>query len=124
MAAAISNAMVQLLQAYTGRGPTRSRTTIDTDLVVCVLADTLTKGEAQLVRGGEEAIVLQQRRAYQRLMRDDAVAAVERLTGREVIAFISENHIAPDLAIETFVLAPVANEDGLPTDGDAAVSAA
>ena len=43
--AAVSNSMVQLLHEYTGRGPTRARTTIAGDLVICVLADTLTKPE-------------------------------------------------------------------------------
>jgi uncharacterized protein YbcI len=114
--------MVQLLQTYTGRGPTRCRTTIDADLIVCVLADTLTKGEARLAGAGEHAIVLEQRRAYQRLMRDDAIAAVEGLTGRSVIAFVSENHISPDLAIETFVLEPLANGDVLVPDESAAQS--
>jgi hypothetical protein len=39
---------------------------------------------------------------------------IERLTGRRVIAFISANHIDPDLTVETFILAPdgVENADG------------
>lgn len=60
-AAAISNAMVQLLHEYSGRGPTRARTTIGADLIVCLLADTLTKSERKLVDGGEEPLVLEQR---------------------------------------------------------------
>src|SRR5690242_21593397 len=44
-AAAISNMMVRLLREYTGRGPTRARTTIGDDLIVCLLADTLTTSE-------------------------------------------------------------------------------
>ena len=103
-AAAISNAMVQLLHEYTGRGPTRARTTLDDDLVVCVLADTLTASERKLVNGGEERLVLEQRSTFQRLMRDDAVAAVEGITGRKVAAFMSNNHVEPDMAVETFVL--------------------
>jgi uncharacterized protein YbcI len=103
-AAAISDAIVQLLREYTGRGPTRARTTLDGDLIVCVLADTLTNAERTLVNGGEEKLVLDQRSKLQRLMRDDAVEAIEGLTGREVAAFISNNHIDPDVAVETFVL--------------------
>jgi uncharacterized protein YbcI len=104
-AAAISNGMVQLLHEYTGRGPTRARTTISDDLVVCLLADTLTKSERKLVDAGEDRLVLEERTAFQRLMRDDAVSMVERLTGRTVTAFMSNNHIDPDMAVETFVLA-------------------
>ena len=38
--------------------------------------------------------------------RDDLVAIIEAETGREVIAFMSANHIEPDMALESFVLAP------------------
>jgi hypothetical protein len=31
---------------------------------------------------------------------------VEKLTDRKVIAFMSDNHIDPDLGIESFVLEP------------------
>jgi uncharacterized protein YbcI len=109
-AAAISNAMVQLLHEYTGRGPTRARTTIGDDLIVCVLADTLTKSERKLVDAGEERLVLEERGAFQRLMRREAIDAVESFSGRTVNAFISNNHIDPDLAIETFVLVPAPSD--------------
>jgi uncharacterized protein YbcI len=120
LAAAISNAMVGLLHEYTGRGPTRARTTVGDDLIVCVLADTLTNSERKLVGGGEERLVLEQRSTFQRLMRDEAVDAVESLTGREVIAFMSNNHIDPDVAVETFVLAP---QHGTPRPADALAEA-
>jgi uncharacterized protein YbcI len=109
-AAAISNAMVQLLHEYTGRGPTRARTTIGDDLVVCVLADTLTKSERKLVGAGEQHIVLEERSAFQRMIREEAIGAVESATGRTVRAFMSNNHIDPDLAVETFVLLPLPSE--------------
>jgi hypothetical protein len=40
-------------------------------------------------------------------MRVSLVETVERLTGRPVVAFMSANHIDPDMAVETFMLAPV-----------------
>src|SRR5215212_10274064 len=112
MAAAISNAVVRLMGEYTGRGPTRARTHISGDLVAVVLQDTLTKGERSLVRDGEESLVLSTRKAYQSTMREDLTAAIEEITGRPVIAFLSDNHIEPDVAIEAFVLAP--QDDGKP----------
>jgi uncharacterized protein YbcI len=102
--ASISNAVVQLIAEYTGRGPTKAQTTIRDRLVVVVLEDTLTKGERALVRTGREEKVIDLRADFQAAMRDDAVAAVERLTGRGVTAFMSANHIDPDLAAEVFVL--------------------
>jgi hypothetical protein len=55
---------VRLLHDYSGRGPTRARTTIGDDVIVCVLADTLTKSEWKLVQGGEERLVLDQRSTF------------------------------------------------------------
>jgi uncharacterized protein YbcI len=112
LTAAISNSMVGLLHHYTGRGPTRARTTIDENIVVCVMGATLTKGEQSLVADGKHEVVLHSRRAFQDTMQADAIIAVQELTGRRVVAFMSTNHIDPDLAVEVFILESVAG-DGL-----------
>jgi uncharacterized protein YbcI len=70
----------------------------------------LTKAEQQLVENGKERVVLRGRRAIQDTLADDAISLVEELTDRDVVAFMSNNHIEPDLAIETFVLAPIATD--------------
>ena len=44
-------------------------------------------------------------------MRDDLVAAVEMLMERKVIAFMSANHIDPDMATEIFVMQPPAEQE-------------
>ena len=106
LSADISNAVVKLLSDCTGRGPTKARTTLDRDLVMVVLRDTLSKGEQFLVDNGQGEQVLEMRRSYQRAMEWDCRAAVERLTGRSVLAFMSTNNIAPDIAAEIFILAP------------------
>jgi uncharacterized protein YbcI len=106
IAAAISNAVVHILREQTGRGPTKARTTINGDLVACVLHDTLTVGERTLVNDGKEQTVLDVRKLYQMAMREALTAAVETHTGRKVIAFMSDNHIDPDTAIEAFILEP------------------
>jgi uncharacterized protein YbcI len=104
--AMISTAAVQLLHEYTGRGPTKGKTSIGENLVTVVLADTLTKGERKLVEGGRSERVLQLRHDFQLAMRDDFVAIVEQQLDRKVIAFMSQNHIDPDFAVEVFVLEP------------------
>jgi uncharacterized protein YbcI len=104
--AAVSNAVVGLVRQYTGRGPTKARTSISRDLVSVVLADTLTKAERKLVEDGKADLVLQIRHEFQKTMRNDLVAAVETITEREVIAFMSDNHVDPDMAVESFVLRP------------------
>jgi uncharacterized protein YbcI len=122
IAAEISNAVVRLLSEYTGRGPTKARTHIHEDLITVVLRDTLTKGERSLVAAGKTDIVLAARKAYQNAMKTDLVAAVERCSGRTVVAFLSENHIEPDIAIESFVLQPSPG-NGASVDGEAVASA-
>ncbi len=115
--AAISKAVVNAFHEYIGRGPTKARTSIRDDLVVCLLENSLTKAEQSLVADGREQLVLDTRRAFQHTMRADLVAAVEALTKRRVIAFMSNNHIDPDIATETFLLEPRALK---PVDSDGA----
>jgi uncharacterized protein YbcI len=104
LAAEISRRMVQLVNEYTGRGPTRVRTYMHTNLIVCLLGDTLTKGERSLAAHGASDDVIRTRRTYQGLMREDAMAMIRELTGRTVIGFMSDHQLDPDLAIEAFVL--------------------
>jgi uncharacterized protein YbcI len=115
-AARISNRVVQLMSSYTGRGPTRAWTSIDEDLISVVLRDTLTKGERSLISDNRAQVVLDLRKAYQYTMETELVAGVEEITGRKVSAFLSDNHIDPDIAIESFVLEPIPRTDGPPDE--------
>jgi uncharacterized protein YbcI len=119
VAAAISSAVVKLLHEYTGRGPTKARTYIDTDLIAVVLQDTLTMGERSLVRDGKADLVLAMRRAFQETMSAQMIAAVERHSGRTVRAFLSGNHLDPDTAVESFVLEPLDARSSQASDQDA-----
>ena len=95
---------MHLFGEYTGRGPTRARAYLNRDVITVLLHDSLTKGERQLVSDGHAPIVLHTRGVFQETMRAALVASVEELTGRTVAAFMSANHIDPDVAVETFVL--------------------
>jgi uncharacterized protein YbcI len=106
LTAAISNALVRIQHAYLGRGPSRVRTLIREDTVLVLMQDTLTRAERSLVAAGKDDEVLRVRDSLQRTMRSEIVAAVEALTGRPVLAFMSANHIDPDLACEVIVLQP------------------
>ena len=64
----------------------------------------MTKAERNLATHGKEDFVLQMRHAFQETMSEELTAAVEALTGRKVVAFMSANHVDPDLAAEVFVL--------------------
>ncbi|HEY1511518.1 MAG TPA: Na-translocating system protein MpsC family protein [Solirubrobacteraceae bacterium] len=106
---ALSNAIVRLLREYTGRGPTKARTTIRDNVVLIMLEQTLTKGEQVLVQKGRGENVLTLRHEYQEAMREESSNQVAKLTGRTVLAMMSANHLDPDLAAEIYVL------DGPPT---------
>ena len=112
LASQISTGMVRLVREYSGRGPTKARTVINSSSVTVLMADTLTKGERQLVEHGEGDHVLETRHKVQLLMREDAIALIESLLGRRVIAFMSDNHVDPDMAAEVFVLEPSGAHDG------------
>jgi uncharacterized protein YbcI len=123
LTAAISNAMVRLYREYLGRGPTKARTSIRENLVVVLMEDTFTKAERSLIADGKQTEVLQTRHSLQMTMREVMVGAVEEVTGRTVVAFMSDNHVQPDLACEIFVLEPQPVPDELSEAGDdAAVS--
>lgn len=118
-ASAIASATVQLLREYTGRGPTKARAYISEDLISVVLQDTLTMGEKSLVRDGHASLVLATRKAFQETMGPQLIAVVEQHSGRSVHAFLSDNHIDPDVAIECFVLAPRTNGEPDPERANA-----
>jgi uncharacterized protein YbcI len=71
-----------------------------------------------LVAGRDAAAVIQIRQEFEQAMQGNLIAAVEELTGCKVEAFISTNHVDPDMAAELFVLdRPVPGERRPPGDG-------
>jgi uncharacterized protein YbcI len=96
--------MVALLKRYIGRGPTHARAYLEEDLVVILLQDTMTRAERTLAAEEEADVVRRLRRIFQGTFRDDAVELVEELTGRNVIAILSDHAVDPDYAVEVFVL--------------------
>jgi uncharacterized protein YbcI len=108
LAVAISNMVVQVTRKHTGRGPKKARTHLNDHLISVVLHDTLTHGERVLIASGESQLVGRSREALQQIMRADLIGGIEALTGRTVIAFFGDNSLDPDIAIESFLLAPQA----------------
>jgi uncharacterized protein YbcI len=101
---ALSHAVVGLLREYTGRGPMRARTTIRDNVVLVMLEQTLTKGEQSLVNKGRADKVIEIRHEFQEAMREESMAKVAQLTGRQVVAMLSANHVNPDIGAEIYVL--------------------
>jgi uncharacterized protein YbcI len=103
---AISDGMVALLKEYYGRGPTQAKTYYQDDLVVCLLRGGFTRVERTLLDGGYGRAVIEQRMAFQEVMRERFTAVIEHATGRPVVGFMSGNQQDPDMICEVFVLAP------------------
>jgi hypothetical protein len=101
---AISAAMVELYAAFYAHDRTTATTYINGKVVVCVLEDILTTGEDAQVAAGVRGTVIDGRVAFQTATEDEFTAAVERLTERQVVAFLSANQTAPGLACELFFL--------------------
>ncbi len=66
-----------------------------------------TEVEKTMIEVQRSTIVQETRSAFQNAMQHKFIAEVERLAGREVIAFISNTHVGPDVEIELFMLAPL-----------------
>ena len=109
---AISNGMVGLLKEFYGVGPTQAKTYYHDDLVVCLLRGGFTRVEQTLLEGGRTAAVIEQRMAFQDVMRDRFTAVIEHATGRRVVGFMSGNQQDPDMICEVFVLSPTDLVDG------------
>lgn len=108
--AAISAAMVELYAAFYGHDRTTASTYINDNIVFCVLEHILTDGEEVLVADGARDEVIDGRVAFQTETEDEFTAAIERLTHRRVVAFMSANQTTPGVACELFFLdaAPLA----------------
>ena len=105
--AAVTEAMVALHQRYHHRAPLTAKTMLlGGDLLACVLGGVYTTVEQTMIELQRSTIVQETRSAFQDAMQHKFIAAVERLSGREVLAFISNHHVGPDMEIELFMLTP------------------
>ncbi|HEX5913866.1 MAG TPA: Na-translocating system protein MpsC family protein [Rubrobacter sp.] len=107
MLARISTELVQLHSRHYGKGPTKAKTHLVDDTVLCLLRGGFTTIERTLIGTGEQESVLQMRRSFQQVMEDQFRNIVEEATGRKVIAYMSMVHTDPDLAAELFILEPL-----------------
>ncbi len=110
---AVTDAMVALHQRYHHRAPVTTKTLLlDGDLLACVLSGVYTTVEQTTIELQHSTVVQETRIAFQDAMQHKFIAAVEELSGRDVLAFISNHHVGPDVEIELFMLRP--GEQGVP----------
>jgi uncharacterized protein YbcI len=102
--AAVTSALVGIHSEYLGHGPTTASTFHHGNVVVTLMHGVLSNAEKSLARTDRAKIVSHIHQLFHETMEADSRAAVERLTGRVVVACISGNHIDPDVAAEVFIL--------------------
>src|SRR5438270_11098039 len=100
----VTNRIVGMMREHYGRGPIKAKTYVLDNLIVCVLSDGFIAIERTMMEGGEADRVLEMRRDFQRLMKDRYSETTEELTGRRMLAFLSQAHVEPDLTIEMFLM--------------------
>jgi uncharacterized protein YbcI len=108
-AQAVGNAITRLHRERYGRGATTTRTVFQRNHIVAFLEDIYTPLERTLIDADDWEQVKATRQSFQMAMRPEFIKAVEEITGRTVIAFMSQVHLDPDLAAEIFVLTPEAD---------------
>lgn len=112
---AVTDAMVALHRRYHQRAPVTAKTLLlDDELLVCVLEGVYTDVEKTMIELQRTAIVRETRRAFQTAMQHKYITEVERLSGRDVLSFISNHHVGPDMEIQLFMLKPFDSETFLP----------
>ena len=108
---AVTDEMVALHHHYHHRKPVTAKTQmLGGDLLVVVLGGVYTDVEKTMIEVQRGTIVQETRNAFQNAMQHKFIAAVERLSGRGVLAFISNHHVGPDMEIELFLLHPEPGE--------------
>jgi uncharacterized protein YbcI len=104
---AITDAMVALHQRYHHRQPVTAKTLmLGGDLIATVMGGVYTDVEKTMIELQHSTIVQETRSVFQDAMKQRFIAEVERLSGRRVMAFISNHHVGPDIEIELFMLTP------------------
>jgi uncharacterized protein YbcI len=102
--AAISNAVVGIFSECYGRGPTKAKSYVFDNYVLCVLEDLLTTVERTLVERGQEDLVRTVRLTFQEAVSDRFMDAVGEIMGRKVISYHSQVIFDPPMGFEIFVL--------------------
>jgi uncharacterized protein YbcI len=108
LAAAISNAMVGIHSKHYGKGPTKAKTYLIDDTIVCVMQDVFTTVERTLIDAGKGELVREVRTTFQYALREEFIGAVTEIVGRRPRAFMSQIDCDADMAVEFFLL-----EDGV-----------
>lgn len=101
--AAISTSIVAILRERYGRGPMKAKTYALDDVVLVVMRGSgFTALEQTHIDSGQSGRVVAMREEFQEMMAERYQKTIEELTGRKVVAFLSQAHVDPDITVEMF----------------------
>ncbi len=101
--AQISTSIVGILREHYGRGPMKAKTYALDDIIVVVMRGSgFTPLEQTIMDSGQPGRVVAMREEFQHVMAERYRDTIEDLTGRKVIAFLSQAHVDPDITVEMF----------------------
>jgi uncharacterized protein YbcI len=94
---------VAILRDHYGRGPMKAKTYVLDDIIVVVMRGSgFTPLEQTIMDSGDPNRVVAMREDFQRVMAKRYRDTIRELTGRNVVAFISQAHVEPDITVEMF----------------------
>jgi uncharacterized protein YbcI len=103
--AAISTSIVAILRDHYGRGPMRAKTYALDDIIVVVMRGAgFTALEQTIMDDDGAERVVAMRHEFQRVMAERYKQTIRELTGRDVVAFLSQAHVEPDITLEVFFM--------------------
>ena len=103
--AEISTRIVAILREHYGRGPMKAKTYALDDLIVVVMRGSgFTPLEQTIMDSGQPQRVIDMRHDFQHMMTKQFKDTIEELTGRNVVAFLSQANVEPDLTLEIFFI--------------------
>jgi uncharacterized protein YbcI len=101
--AQISTSIVAILREHYGRGPMKAKTYALDDVIVVVMRGSgFTALEQTIMDSGQPGRVVAMREEFQSVMAERYRDTIEGLTGRRVVAFLSQAHVEPDITVEMF----------------------
>ena len=104
--AEISTALVGLHKRFYGKGPVRAKTFLVDHTVLCLLEGGFTIVERTLIDIGRDEVVRDLRHNFQLAMQEQFTEVIESRLNRRVVAYLSQVHTDPDIAVELFMLEP------------------
>ena len=103
----VSRAMTRIYKEQFGRGPEHVRSFYaGPDAIVCFLENTLTPVERTLTTLDEHQRLRDIRMLFQYAAEQEFRGAIQEITGRKVVAFVSGIDTHADVATELFTLEP------------------